>query len=201
VGIRSLSSASISTGAKRSKFWDQTSVVTLGFESIATQIASGSSTTITFSGIPSGYKYLQLHHYFALTSTDSELSMRFNSDSGSNYTASQMYGYGTNSGGVSTYTDSSVGVANLRGPVWFGNSSSGFVSSITHIYDYSATDKVKTHHTITGGSVDSAGSVQGVFSRMGLWDNSSTAVTSITLTSNGGNILSGSHFALYGIKG
>jgi hypothetical protein len=200
MGIRNLSTASISTGTKRSKFWDQISYPVLGFESIATQTASGSGTTITFSSIPTDYKYLQLHSYFALTNNDSELGIRFNGDSGTNYTKSQVYANGTPSSMVQA-TSSSRGLTSTAGPVWYGAGTSGFVSSITYIFDYAATDKVKTHHTLTGGAVDSGGTSQGVFARLGLWNNSTDAVTSMLLTSTGGNIISGSHFALYGIKG
>jgi len=172
----------------------------LGFESIATQTASGSGTTITFNSIPSTYKYLQLHSYFALTNNDTDLNIRFNGDSGTNYTKSQVYSSGTPSSSLQG-TSSSRGLTSIAGPVWYGNSTSGFVSTITYIFDYAASDKVKTHHTLTGGSIDTSGIGQGIFARMGLWNNSSDAISSMVLTSTGGNIISGSHFALYGIGG
>lgn len=171
------------------------------FNSIATQTASGSGTTITFSSIPTTYRYLQLHSYFALTNNDTDITIRFNGDSGANYTKSQIYNTGSQSGGATQGTTSARGLTSSAGPVWYGNSTSGFISTISFIYDANATDKVKTQNTLTGGSVDSAGTSQGVFNRMGLWNNSSDAITSMVLTSTGGNIISGSHFALYGIKG
>jgi hypothetical protein len=171
------------------------------FDSIATQIASGSGTTITFSSIPTTYRYLQLHSYFALTNNDTDITIRFNGDSGTNYTKSQFYSTGTQSGGATQGTTSARGLTSSAGPVWYGSGTSGFVSTVSYIYDSNATDKVKTQHTLTGGSVDSAGTNQGIFHRMGLWNNSTDAITSMVLTSSGGNIISGSHFALYGIKG
>ena len=202
MAIRNLSTASISTGTKRSKFWDQTANLIKGFESIATQTASGSSTTITFSDVPTTYKYLQLHSYFALTTSDSDLGIRFNGDSTSgNYTKSQIFATGNTSTFALTTTSTTSGQTIIPGPVWYGNSTSGFVSSISHIYENAETDKIKTVQTLTGGAIDSGGAGQGSFVRMGLWNNSSSAVTSITLVSTGGNILSGSSFALYGIGG
>ena len=173
------------------------------FDSIATQTASGSSTTITFSGVPTTYKYLQLHSYFALTNSDSDIGITFNGDSTSgNYTKSQIYANGAQNSTFSIGTTSTTsGITSIAGPVWYGNSTSGFVSSLSHIYENAQTDKIKVVHTLTGGAIDSAGAGQGIFSRMGLWNNSSSAVTSITLVSTGGNILSGSSFALYGIGG
>ena len=173
------------------------------FDSIATQIASGSGTTITFSSIPSTYKYLQLHCYWAVPTSDTELLIRFNGDSSStSYNKNQLYANGTTSAftiATNSYTTNTA----IAGPVYYGGSSSAFVSSIVHIYDYAETDKVKTVHTLTGGSVDSAGATQGIFSRMGLWNNPSSAVSSMVLTYTGGsgNILAGSSFALYGIGG
>jgi hypothetical protein len=62
MGIRNLSTASISTGTKRSKFWDQSAVVvTNDFELIATAVpTSNGQSEVIFSSIPSTYTHLFL---------------------------------------------------------------------------------------------------------------------------------------------
>ena len=76
------------------------------YESIATATGTGSSATITFSSIPSTYEHLQIRFTGKGTgSAEVDTSIRFNSDTGSNYAWHQVYGYGTSaaaSNGTST---------------------------------------------------------------------------------------------------
>ncbi|NBR25500.1 MAG: hypothetical protein EBU08_17335, partial [Micrococcales bacterium] len=66
-------------------------VSTNSYESIATATGTGSSGTITFSSIPSTYKSLQLRFNVRSTTFGSSLSLRYNSDSGSNYAQHTLY--------------------------------------------------------------------------------------------------------------
>ena len=71
--------------------------VTNSYESIATATGTGSSGTITFSSIPSTYTHLQLRwiaQSSRATYADDDFNIRFNSDSGSNYSYHAMWGNG-----------------------------------------------------------------------------------------------------------
>ena len=156
------------------------------YESIATVSASGSSV-VTFSSIPSTYKHLQLR-CFSTPSGATYNYLRLNSDTGSNYSSHQLTGDGSSAG-------STGGTNNL---IYINNysSSSGAVAVID-ILDYANTSKNKTVRSLGGSDSNGAGFVQ---FRTGAWYNTA-AVSTITITVDGGTYSTGSIFALYGIKG
>ena len=66
------------------------------YESIAT-FTLGSSTTVTFSSIPSTYKHLQIRYLARSARTGAatdDLAIRLNSDSGANYARHRLFGDG-----------------------------------------------------------------------------------------------------------
>jgi hypothetical protein len=70
---------------------------------------------------------------------------------------------------------------------------------VIDILDYTSVNKNKTVRLLTGVDRNGAGLV---VARSGAWYNSSTAISSITLTeTNGNNWTTDTTFALYGIKG
>ena len=165
------------------------------YESIATVTAgSGGSSTIDFTSIPSTYTHLQIRGIARSTFSglgDTTIYMRFNSDSGANYSWHRLYGYGSVGGDTSTSTTSvAVGVtardgeaANLRTPI------------IIDILDYKNTNKYKPVQGFSGVDTNSALSI---FLNSGNWRNTN-AITSITLYT-ASNLAQYSSFALYGIK-
>lgn len=200
MGIRSLSAASISTGAKRSKFWDQTSVELLtSYESIATtNLSSGSASTITFTSIPQTYKHLQLRMLGKTSSTDngSGISLSINSSNFAYYHRIASFrggaGYDSQGGAVSLigyFPCTASGVDNMFGGM------------VLDILDYTNTSKTKTTRCLWGYSnngVAGGSEFQGLHS--GLW-NDTAAINSLSLTAESARTFSQySHFALYGIK-
>lgn len=194
MGIRSLSTASISTGTKRSKVWDQSAVVlTSAYESIATvAVGAGGSGTITFSSIPSTYKHLQIR---ALTrSAGGNVNMRFNSDSGSNYWTHWLDGDGA------TIRAEASGLGNLHYAGYGATATAGanvFGGNVIDIIDYANTSKYKTIRGISGFDSNGSGWA-GLIS--GYWASTS-AISTIVITPNSSTFPQYSHFALYGIKG
>ena len=170
-------------------------LVTNSFESIATVTAgSGGSSTIDFTSIPSTYTHLQIRGIARSTFSgtgDTTIFMRFNSDSGANYSWHRLYGYASVGGDTSTSTTSAaVGVtardsepANLRTPI------------IIDILDYKNTNKYKPIQGFSG--VDTNGSLS-IFLNSANWRNTN-AITSISLYT-ASNLAQYSSFALYGIK-
>lgn len=191
MGIRSLSTASISTGTKRSKVWDQSAVYTVNsFESIATANGTGSSAVITFSSIPSTYKHLQIRYsVLPSVSTGNFSTLRFNGDTTtSNYRYHYLLGSGSGSGNAGTAQNAYSGTY---------DSSTAPGVGVLDILDYADTNKYTTTRELAGNDNNGSGQIY-LFSN--LWMNTN-AVNSVTFTLYSGNFTTSTKFALYGIKG
>lgn len=193
MGIRSLKTASISTGAKRSKFWDQSSIIqTTAFDSIQTYTLGSAQSTVTFSSIPQTYKYLEIHSVTFGTGTT--MVARLNGDSGSNYTFHRVMSWGSGapeSAGQTGRPDFAISYVG-------GSTTSKPLGNIMYFNDYSDTNKNTTFTSLNGVDNNGSGNV-GIWS--GLWNNTA-AVTSISFRcEDGSNFQANTTFALYGIKG
>lgn len=169
------------------------------FEQIETVIATGSSSSVTFSSIPSTYKHLQIRMtHRAVYALDGNLfhRMRFNGDSASNYSWHVLEGTGAGF----PYSQAGTTATDMRiGQTPAGNTAANaFAASILDILDYTDTNKFTTVRSLLGSNTSARNS--GLYS--GSWRNTA-AVTSITLLNDVGygNYTSGSRFTLYGIKG
>lgn len=179
------------------------SYVPPSFESIATVMGNGSSTSLTFSSIPQTYASLQirgLSRNVSGNSGNSNLNIRFNSDSGSNYTRHFLRGTGS---AIGSYGDTGSTWAIVQDGDLSWTASSAFKAvSIIDIHDYTSTTRNKTVRSFAGQNVNDTGdSGTAVALSSVLWINTA-AITSITITSAGGSAFdSTSVFSLYGIKG
>lgn len=173
------------------------------FVSIATVTGNGSSTSLTFSSIPQTYTSLQirgLSRNVSGGSGNANLNIRFNSDSGSNYTRHYLRGNGST---VDSYGDTGSTWAIVQDGDLNWTASSNFKAvSIIDIHDYTSTTRNKTVRSFAGENVNDTGSSgTAVALSSVLWINTA-AITSITITSSGGSAFdSTSVFSLYGIKG
>lgn len=159
---------------------------------------TGSSSTITFSSIPSTYKHLQIRCLVSTNAatTDSSASLRFNGDTSSNYTNHWLYGDGTSRSSSGNASQNKIQVAAYYTGASYSTDIHG--ASIIDIHDYSLTSKNKTVKGFNGWDANSAGYVNLI---SGLW-MSTSAISSITLFDTSGyNFSSTSTFALYGIVG
>lgn len=170
------------------------------YESIASTTLTTSTSTITFSSIPSTYTHLQLRIMCKNTSTPNTgdyASLRFNSDSGMNYTYHRLKGDGATASAYAAATGTFDGVTLER----IATSKSGFATElhgviICDILDYTNTNKYTTTRTL--GGYDNNGSGE-VLLMSALWTNTA-AITSITLTTPSANFTQYSSFALYGVQ-
>jgi hypothetical protein len=167
------------------------------YESIQTITLGSNQSTVDFTSIAGTYKHLQLR-LITRNNRNSQLDglyMRFNSDSGTNYSDHFVRGDGAN---VDANADVSASYM-LLGTVAASNAGANvFAGSVIDILDYADTNKYKTVRALLGYDNNGNGYI-GLFS--GNW-RSTTSITSITLGStNGSGILANSTFALYGIKG
>ena len=207
MGIRSLKSASISNGVKRSKVWDQSAVVlTSSYESIATvTVGAGGSSVITFSSIPSTFKHLQLRGLIRASGNGGLNNvgtfMRFNNDSGSNYNWHEVFGTGT---GVGAYGQADASIYIQPYTVDSGSAANIFAVNITDILDYADTNKFKTARILNGDDLNGAGSGTAggwIALNSGVWRNTS-AINRIDIRLEASqSFVQNSQFALYGIKG
>ena len=166
------------------------------YDSLAAVTLSTATSTIVFSGIPTGYKHLQLRALARTEVTgDSDfLGTRFNSDYTNNYWNHDLHGNGTNKYGQS---GSATGYAYVQRVATDQHSTNVFGLIILDILDYGSTNKYKTLRSL--GGYDNAGSGE-IFINSTLW-TSTSAVTSMTITgSTGANFKAYSSFALYGVK-
>jgi len=81
MAIRSLKSGTFS----RSGLVGNPVIMPGSYESIASASGTGSSGTITFSSIPSTYTHLQIRGIGRNSYPSTQVNVRFNSDTGSNY--------------------------------------------------------------------------------------------------------------------
>lgn len=160
------------------------------YESIATANGTGSSTTITFSSIPSTYTHLQIRG-IAFDGGANNVYIRANSDTGSNYARHRLLGQGVSvtSNGLATQTQIDSGM--------YGGYTTNIMSVWTiDLLDYASTTKYKTFRGLAGYDQNGTGAID-VFS--GLWQSTS-AVTSISIIDSASNFNTQTTFALYGIK-
>ncbi len=156
------------------------------YSTIATTTLGSSASSYTFNSISGSYTDLVLV-ISAKNSTYNSSSgeVRFNSDSGSNYSYTEISGNGT--------TASSSRTANSTSLQCFRTDINNFGTSIINIQNYSNSTTNKT--TISRASMEN-----GVRAFAGLW-RSTSAITSITVLPEGGTTFStGSVFTLYGIS-
>lgn len=166
------------------------------YDSLATvTVPSGGLASVTFAGIPSGYKHLQLRATMlgSTTGVDSPY-IRFNGDTGSNYSWHSLLGEGTTARAQAVANTSSINM----GGMWFGLVGSYPSVAIVDVLDYQNTNKYKTARVLTGQDNNSTYGSVGLES--GLWQNTS-AINSLTVFLSGSTTFSQySSFALYGVK-
>jgi hypothetical protein len=164
------------------------------FESIATvTVGAGGSSEIEFASISSSYTHLQLR-CSALTSTSGKVMvLRFNSDTGGNYTWHYLNGDGTS---ASAGNATGNGFARFFGQN-VGTNTANPTAAFVDILDYTNTNKYTTIRALAGCDNNGSGEVS---LQSSLWLNTA-AITNIKIrTNDGSNYAQYSSFALYGIK-
>ena len=157
-------------------------------------IGAGGSSYAEFTSIPSNYEHLQVRGFARSTAAGSgteSFMVRFNSDTGTNYSGHILYGTGTAVG--------ATGTANLTAfSVWdmprAGELTNTFGVMIMDVLDYSNTNKYKTARLLGGMDTNGYATLSS-----GSW-RSTSAIDTIRVYPSGGNFAQYSSFALYGIK-
>jgi hypothetical protein len=166
------------------------------YDALATVTLSAATASVTFAGIPSGYKHLQLRMIARSSgSGGSFVTVKVNGDTtAGNYSRHLLVGDGAN---ANAYAN--VGTATNLGKIAdSSNSANIFGSFILDILDYASVVKYKTFRSI--GGFDGNGSGEFDLNSI-LWMNTSSPISSITFTEvYGSNYTANTQFALYGVK-
>jgi hypothetical protein len=164
----------------------------LTYDPIATTTISGSSTnTYTFSSIPSTYTDLVLVFGNFQGTTNYSFAIRFNGDSGSNYSYTVLEGNGSASASTGN-SRSTTGYYN-GAVIGFPDSKS---NGLFNIMNYS---NATTYKSILGRYNYRGTGLSGMGISVGTW-RSTSAITSLTFFLASGNFTAGSTATLYGIK-
>jgi hypothetical protein len=160
------------------------------YEPIATNTLSSAASSITFSSISSAYTDLRLIVVPTAASAGPNTYLRFNSDTGSNYSSTYLLCNGTD---VTAYRETSVTemLMDVR-----GLSATNPSLLTVDIYSYAnATFKtvIGVFSEVNGGSAGQVGRY------CGLW-RSTSAITSLSFRPVTGNFSIGTTATLYGIK-
>ncbi len=214
MGIRSLSSASISTGAKRSKFWDGTaSLLTYGFEHINSYTVTVNDTSIVnATSIPQTYSHLRIIANTRSTYNSSSVggsAWKLQLGSGGTINTSSNYSTGRYQGQAnSTVNYSWSGLVDnfVAEATWSNVNNYGGLLYITTIFDiinYTSTSNIKTIRYYQGFNANStSGNCYARYYYGTL--NSSSAVDSLRFDSStpfaDGGFATGTKFEIYGIK-
>jgi hypothetical protein len=159
------------------------------YEPIATQTLGSSTTTVTFSSIPSTYTDLLLVSVFAVTS-GMDLLLRFNGDSGSNYSSTRM---AANNSSTTVFTGRTNNMTGIQ-PRTSANQQTALTTILKHnIMNYLNTNTNK----VVLGRYDFPSQIE---MHTGVW-RSTAAITSVSLVAEAGpQFATNSIFTLYGIK-
>lgn len=160
------------------------------YESIATTTLSSAASSITFSSISSAYTDLRL--VFVGQSDGAsvrDMRLRFNSDTGTNYSDTFLYGDGASA--TSTF-DSSV--TSIRIGYAAVTTSSYIGTTQIDIFSYAGS----TNKTLLANTNADANGSGYVARTAGLW-RSTSAITAVQIFPSAGNFNTGAVATLYGI--
>ena len=162
------------------------------YEPIATTTLGSAASSITFSSIPSTYTDLRVVLVTKTTSGNADIYLRFNSDSGSNYSRTILYGTGSVAG---SGRNTSQTYLYLTGTAYPNASYAALVEA--DIFSYAGS----TYKTLLNKVATDKNGAGGVEANVGLW-RSTSAITSITLTleASAQDFPTGTTATLYGIK-
>jgi hypothetical protein len=160
---------------------------------IATTTLGSSVASYEFTSISGSYTDLILVCNFASTTSGSTTKFQVNSDTGSNYSTTQLEGNGS-AASSSRYSSQTSG----RFVTGAAGTTLGETMATVHFQNYSNTT---TYKTVIGrsGRASASPSFPNVDTTVNLW-RSTSAITSLKIFLDTGNLLSGSTFTLYGIQ-
>jgi hypothetical protein len=171
------------------------------YDSLATiTVPSGGVTSVTFTGIPAGYKHLQIRVFakwnYTTAADFTNIIMRFNSDTTASYSRHSVGGNGSTVAAGAGANESEAYVQTFI-PSNHSSETNVFGASIIDILDYSNVSKFKTLRALGGFDRNGSGLLRLASAS---WRNTN-AISSISIYNDINlNWMQYSSFALYGVK-
>lgn len=159
------------------------------YEPIATTTLGSAAASITFSSIAASWTDLRIIFTGSASSANNNVNMRFNSDTGSNYSLTEMNGNGSTASSYRATSQTSI-TANAM-----GNSTTIPCTLTADIFSY-AGSTFKTILVASAADMNGSGYVERV---VGLW-RSTSAINTVLLYPYSGYFNAGTTATLYGIK-
>jgi hypothetical protein len=164
---------------------------------ISSNVLSSSAASVTFSAIPATFTDLTVRLSARGDNTGGsrqDVRITFNSDTSSIYSTTRVYGTGTSA--LSNSGSAEANALILGGSDGADNTADTFSSTEIYVPNYNSTvNKPLSVANVTENNATAA--ITGAHAH--LYRNTS-AITSLTITANTANFVSGSSFYLYGIK-
>lgn len=165
---------------------------------ISSYAVTSNTSSYTFSSIPGTYTDLMLCYSARTTlspTTYGNLQLRFNGDSGNNYSFRMLYGNGSSANAAETTPYSGIQWGYVSTD---GSTANTFGQGAWYIPNYTSS----TAKIVTCDSVSEDNATLGIASLMGGTWSGTSAITSITISPSGGtsDLKQYSNFYLYGIK-
>ena len=158
------------------------------FDSIATTTLGSAASSITFSSIPGTYTDLRVVLVIPSVSGATDVIMQLNSDTGSNYSRTNLTGNGSSTASGQLTNQSSLRLS-------YGGPSTTLPNMTTvDFFSYSGS----TNKTCLITTSDDANGSGFIMRAVGLW-RSTSAISTIKLECNLANFNSGTTATLYGI--
>jgi hypothetical protein len=166
------------------------------YDSLATvTVPSGGVASVSFVGIPTGYKHLQIRGFIKsnYAANQSAMGIQLNSTT-SGYFHHGLYGDGASAASYAVTSSNTAGSSYIAA----ASSTNIFGAVIIDILDYADTNKNKTVRILSGADFNGSGQVRLSSGSVAL----TSAITSLSfLDLNGGTLFNQySSFALYGCK-
>jgi hypothetical protein len=153
-------------------------------------VPAGGVASITFAGIPTGYKHLQIRA-FARSTVQARLLMQVNSAT-SGYAVHYLLGDGASASAGAAANTTHFAMAQSQADANI------FSASIVDLLDYSNTAKNKTVRILAGNDKNGSGGEIALWS--GVYMNTSEITSAKLYFDSSANIAQYSQFSLYGVR-
>ena len=165
------------------------------YEPIATTTISSATASYTFSSIPATYTDLKLVTNIRSDrgGYSAELQIQINGNTGANYSHTGLFGDGTSATSSRIASGTYITASSIAGDLSDANL---FTLTMIDFFSYSGS----TNKTILASSGSQPRLSENYSQRVVGLFRSTAAITSITLSTNGTNIMAGTVISLYGIK-
>lgn len=158
------------------------------YEPIATTTLGSAASSIAFTSISSAYTDLRVIWTGIATGGAVDFYLRFNSDTGTNYSGTYLYGDGSSAGSQRVTSENAARLS-------FGLSSSIPTTTQIDIFSY-AGSTFKTVLSAFSNDYNGSGETR---RSVHLW-RSTSAITTVTLSPSSSTFAAGTTATLYGIK-